>query len=158
MIRTTVPVSRPAPHTKHWWSNDLMELKKAKNTLSGVSYRFSMVSDHSLHEQHRAIRNKYGDAITKAKQEHWWDFLESGTYENLWLANRYLTGVDNDGGITRIPTLKLAAMESLSGLLGEAATHEDKSKVLERLMFPRKLMGRLTLLHCDYPTGLPVRG
>src|ERR1700723_4440396 len=74
VIRTTVPMTKPCPHSKRWWNKDLSDIKKAKNKLSSVSYKFRAVPDHPSHEQHRVVRNQYGDAILRAKDEHGVDF------------------------------------------------------------------------------------
>src|ERR1700690_2653779 len=87
VIRTTVPMTKPCPHSKRWWNKDLSDLKKAKNKLSSTSYKFRAVPDHPSHEQHRAVRNQYGDAILKAKEQHWADFLEEAEERELWIAN-----------------------------------------------------------------------
>jgi len=58
----------------------------------------------------------------------------------------------------RIPTLKLTAMESVSSSPGEAATNGDKSKVLSRLMIPRKLQVSHVPPQFTYPPSLPIRG
>src|SRR5882672_1606290 len=156
-IRTMVLVTKQVPFAKQWWSNDLSKLKRAKNRLSSLSYRYRAVPDHPSHKQHRLIRNKYGDAIHRMKKEHWKDFLESGSYENLWIANKYISGSGSDGGKTRMPTLQISAMESSSGRPGEVVTNEEKSEVLVRLMFPRKLVGEVAPCQYDYPSSL-LRG
>lgn len=89
-IEQTVPKSKPSPHTKRWWNKDLETLRKAKNPLNSVSYRFRMDRQHPSHEQLRVARNKLSDAIRNAKQSHWENFLEETDDGSLWTAARYI--------------------------------------------------------------------
>ena len=75
-IHAHVPPSKPSPHSKQWWSNHLSDLKRSKNKPSNLSYRYQASPDHASHEDHRKIRNLYGEEIWKAKREHWHEFLE----------------------------------------------------------------------------------
>ena len=85
-IQAQVPLSKPSPHTKRWWSRLLSELKKRKNRLSSLSYRYRALPDHPSHEEHRKARNCYSDEIWKAKQDHWNDFLEHAGTTDIWVA------------------------------------------------------------------------
>ena len=51
-IRTTVQISSPSPFSKRWWNKKLEKLKKEKNKLSSLSYRYRAVSGHCSHEEH----------------------------------------------------------------------------------------------------------
>ena len=57
VIRTTVPLSKPCPHTKRWWNMELDKLKKSTNKLSNTAYKFRAVPDHPSHEELRVVRN-----------------------------------------------------------------------------------------------------
>ena len=74
-IQAAVPLTRPCPHSKRWWSRSLSDLKRKKNKLSSLSYRYRALEDHPAHEEHRQIQNAYSDKIRKAKQDHWDSFL-----------------------------------------------------------------------------------
>jgi len=45
-------------------------LKMVKNKLISESYKCRAVTDHPVHNKHRKIRKKYGEAIRRAKQKH----------------------------------------------------------------------------------------
>ena len=62
-IKLTVPVSKPSPHSCHWWNKDLSWLKKEMNRLGGTSYKYHAITDHLSHSQYKEIWNKYGLAI-----------------------------------------------------------------------------------------------
>jgi ribonuclease HI len=135
-VCAAVPLSKPSPHSKRWWNNELSELKKKKNKLSSTSYKYRALPDHPAHEEHRKIRNLYSEGIRSAKKEHWASFLETMTPSSLWVTNRYISGDANDGGKTRIPTLKLTPPAGSGGQTTEAASNEEKSEMLVKLMFP----------------------
>jgi hypothetical protein len=133
VIRTTVPVSRPCPHSKRWWSKELSDLKKRKNKLSGISYKYRAVPDHPSHEQHKAACNHYGDAIVKAKEQHWVDFLEEAEERDLWIANKYISNLPGDRSKSRIPTLKV---ESPGNHVTVVTSNEGKAELLSKQFFP----------------------
>jgi len=78
--------------------------------------------------------------------------------DNLWIANKYISGEHTDGGKTRILTLKLSAQDFVMGMPGEVATNEDKSEVLARLMFPKKPQESSVPWLARYPNGFPTPG
>src|SRR6266481_3053627 len=79
-ICAKVPQSRPSPYSKRWWSKELVMLKRVKNKLSSMSYKYRALIDHLSHEEHRKIRSQYSKAINEAKKEHWESFLEGLSY------------------------------------------------------------------------------
>jgi hypothetical protein len=133
VIRTTVPVSRPCPHSKKWWNKELSDLKKRKNKLSGISYKFRAIPDHPSHEQHKAVRNQYGDAIVKAKEQHWVDFLEDVEERELWIANKFISNPSGDGSKSRIPSLKVKLPDNSISVI---TSNEGKAKILSKQFFP----------------------
>ena len=48
-IEWAVPLSKPSPHSHHWWNEDLSQLKKEMNHLGGMSYRYHAIAEHVLH-------------------------------------------------------------------------------------------------------------
>ena len=69
-ICTTVQLSTPSPHSKWWWNKRLESLKKEKNKLSSLSYRYRVVANHASHDEHRRVWNHYSKEIANAKREH----------------------------------------------------------------------------------------
>ena len=66
-IGMQVPPTRPSPYSKRWWSKRLSDLKKQKNKLSSLSYRYRALPEHHSHDEHRRVRNLYSDEIWKVK-------------------------------------------------------------------------------------------
>ena len=68
MIQAVVPKMHPSPYVKQRWNNELTALKKAKNKLSGLAYKYRALPGHSIHGEHRVLQQKYSEAIMKAKR------------------------------------------------------------------------------------------
>ena len=79
-IHTTVQLLLPLLFSKRWWNKNLKKLKKEKNKLSSLSYRYRTAPSHSSHKEHRRVWNLYCEEITNTKQEHWAAFLEDMMY------------------------------------------------------------------------------
>ena len=153
-----VPPSKPSLHSKQWWSNRLSDLKRSKNKLSNLSYRYQASPDHASHEDHRKIHNLYGEEIWKAKQEHWHEFLKHAASRDIWTANCYISSPSTNGGMSRIPTLLLGQVDNPPGACPEAATNEEKSQAFVHVMFPAKLPGLLAPENYRYPAPLTPSG
>ena len=66
--------------------------------LSCLAYKFRALPDHESHTELWKARNEYGEAIVKAKQGHWEEFLENTAEQDLWTANHYFKELMGDGG------------------------------------------------------------
>ena len=128
-----VPRSRPHPHSKRWWTKDLTKLRNELKTLSKASHSFRAIPDHPSHRLRKEKVATYDKAIKKTKKEHWVNWLEEATSNDLWIANKYITSPAGDGGKTRIPTLKTKDTE---GNVTSATSNEDKSEVFANALFP----------------------
>ena len=80
-------------------------MKKQKEKLARKSYRKRAEDKNPIHEEFRQVRNLYSEAIWKAKDEHWVEWLENLDEGDIWMANRMMSGAATDGGRSRIPTL-----------------------------------------------------
>ena len=136
-IQEVVPRLQPSPHSKHWWSTELTVLKEMKNKLSNKSYKYCVLMDHPVHEDHRKTQLDYSVAILKAKKDHWDAFLEDMSYGEVWIANHYVSGEASDGGKTCILMLTLQnSNPSLPPTV--ASTNKEKSHMLTKPMFPAR--------------------
>ena len=72
-----VSLSKPVPHSRRWWNEELSALKKRLNKLNNESYRYRALADHPAHDAHMNTCNEYGEAIKQAKMQYWQDFLET---------------------------------------------------------------------------------
>ena len=128
MIRTRVPENKLCPFSKRWWDSDLSCQKAELKKLSQSVYKFRVLLGHFLHTELRKAWNAYGEAIIKAKWQHWEDFLENMAEHDLWTANNYFKEPMGNGGKSCIPTLKVP-MEGTEGLLREVNTNDGKAMV-----------------------------
>lgn len=135
LIRANAPLNKPCPHSRRWWNKNLDDLRKENTRLNNLSYKFRAVADHFSHAEHTHIRTAYGDALTAAKLQHWTDFLEEATEQEMWIANKYISNPVGDGGLTRIPTLNTTNED---GQPAEATTNSEKSDLLATAFFPKR--------------------
>jgi hypothetical protein len=132
-ILDKVPMNKPCPHSKRWWNKKLDDMKKGISKLSNISYKFRALSDHGSHEEYRAAKTEYAEEITRAKEQHWANYLEEVTEDKLWMANKYLSEPSGNGGRTCIPTLKVTLSD---GQIQETNSNEEKAKAISKSFFP----------------------
>jgi hypothetical protein len=151
-IQIHVPKSRPSPHSKRWWTKELTDLKSGLATLARNSYQLRDQTHHPAHEQFRKARNHYANMIKKTKKQHWIDWLEDISGDEIWIANRYISTINSAGTNTRIPSLKCNTPQNGSFI---AATNDDKSTILANSFFPPPPANSSVPTGCNYPE--PVR-
>jgi hypothetical protein len=78
-------------------------------------------------------RNRYADAIKKTKKQHWTDWLKVISSDEIWVANKYISCVNNSGANTHIPSLKYNVPMEGSFIV---ATNKEKSSPLAKTFFP----------------------
>jgi len=132
-IEACVPPAKPYPHSKRWWSKELSSTRRQVNKPHRKSYQMRGLPNHPCHDELKTIKNSYADAISKAKQQHWLNWLEEIEGNDLWTANRYISSEPRDGGKTRIPTLTTSNADSS---INEAATNNEKSTMIAKSFFP----------------------
>lgn len=133
-IEAHVPMTKPLPHTKRWWTQELSDMRKKKNRLSRESYRWRGLPDHSSHRQHREACKEYAKLIENTKKEHWEEWLINASEKDIWTANKYATDPPIDGGgRTRMPTLNFTRRD---GEPRRTTSNEEKSEALANAFFP----------------------
>ncbi len=151
-IQAEVKRKAPRKDGKRWWNGDLRKLKKKLNKLRATSFRFRALTNHPAHAELRTTRNKYGEEILRAKQQHWADFLEEATTNDIWTANRYIKEPVGDGGCPRIPTLKV---KGNAGTTQEINDNKDKARHFAETFFPPPPEHSSIPQGYDYPTPIP---
>ena len=145
-VENCVPKTKPSPHSRRWWTKDLTELKKDVNRLNRIAYQFRAIPDHPSHRASKVARNRLADEIFMAKKDHWRNWLEEMSSDDLWTAHRYINSPQSDGGHTRIPTLNVKTTE---GINVTATSNEEKGELLAKTLFPpppSPLLSRLTTI------------
>ena len=149
-IERHVPMSKPCPASKRWWTKKLAETKKAVMKLGRKSYKLWIMADHPIHNEFYRVRNDYSLQIRKAKAKHWTEWLEGLCNQGVWTASRLVTGPAMDRGRSRIPTLQ-KKHPTTRAVIQEAAMNEEKSKWLFKEFFPPKPATSTVDPDSDYP-------
>lgn len=149
-----VLVTKPSPFTKHWWSKELTELKHEQKRLSKLSYHYRGIQDHAVHAEFKAATNKLSNRIDKAKKEHWTEWLESATSQDMYTAYKYLNSKPSDYSSTQIPPLKTTNHQEQERLATENAA---KAETLADTFFPPP-PARTIIPDYAYPELLKVQG
>lgn len=135
-VEATVPIPKPLPYTKCWWTKDLTVLCKEKNKLANIAYRWRGLPSHPCHSQLKEANRKYADLIEQTKKEHWEEWLTNASERDIWTANKYTTDPPSDGSRTRIPNLNTTDRD---GAPCHTMSNAEKSKILAKSFFPPPL-------------------
>ena len=136
-ITKHVPMSKPSPYSKCWWMKELAALKKVKEKLARRSYERWVADEDPIHEVFQQARNNYSEVIRTMKAEHWTEWLESLDGEEVWSANRLVTGPVSDGGRSQVPTLQVKD-PTTKVVTREACTNKDKGDLFYQTFFPTR--------------------
>lgn len=134
-ITEHVPMSKPSPYSKRWWSKDLAKQREEVKKLARKAFKLRSSEQHPIHTQWRKARNKYGESIRRVKQEFWEQFLEEADERTIWTVNRFVRSDPTDGGKTRVPPLRRETTEDSTRFSG----NREKSKILYETFFPPSL-------------------
>ena len=108
-------------------------MKKQLNKLRAISFCNQAFLLHPVHRELRTQSNKYGKTILLTKRQHWSDYLEDMSGNDIWTANRYIKEPVGDGGSPRIPTLR---ERDADGATREVHGSEENAHLLARTFFP----------------------
>jgi len=134
-VQEHVPMSKPSPYAKRWWSKDLENERKSVHRLCCKARSKLAQWNHPIHKEYRRERNKFSEHIKKAKLDHWNEWMENITPTGIWNFHHYAASNPSDQVQSRIATLK--------DPLNNANTQQDnthKSELLYDTFFkpPRK--------------------
>ena len=151
-IRTNVLMRSPTTDSKRWWNSDLKKMKKELNKLRNESFKHRAVENHPIHLQVKQKSNQYGNKIVQAKRQHWSNFLEDMSANEVWTANKFLKEPSRDGGSPRIPTLKVKHDD---GRETDVNDNMEKANLFARTFFPPPPLTTGVPAQNEYPTPLP---
>ena len=155
-VNDSVKCSKPRPDQKRWWSRNLSKLTKKLNRLRAKSYRYRALTSHFSHREFRKLSNEYGEAVIKAKQQHWTDYLEDMSAGDIWTANRYLRELVGDGGVPCIPTI---CVQRPDGTEQKISDNKKKVELFAKTFFPppASCVNSSNELQLPNPTTRPPR-
>ena len=150
VIDNHVPLSKPSPYQKRWWSPDLKKKRTEVRKLAHKVYKLVQRHDfdHPVHEQHRQSRNEYTQMIRDAKTEHWIDWLEHADEHTIWTVHHFIASPSGDSAKMRIPNLKVKLPD---GSIREAKENKDKAQALYDSFFFAPPPVNDIDPHYDYP-------
>jgi len=133
MVESTVPKTRPHPHTKRWRTKDLTKMSDKLRGLRKQAYVLRALPDHEAHTRLREKENAMSKEIQRMKEDHWKEWLNNMASTDIWIAHKYISNPGRDGGKTCIPTLRKTGLD---GRTIQATTNKEKSEVLAQALFP----------------------
>jgi hypothetical protein len=104
--REVVPLIKLTPHTKRWWTNELSSLRINRNRASAEHYKWRGLPDHPCHAQYKTLNKAFAREIERAKADHWRDWIDHASGEDIWSIHKYMKANPTDYGSQRIPNLK----------------------------------------------------
>ena len=136
-----VPISRPSPYVRRWWSLDLTRLRQdythARNRYRSV--RRTGADDEGLKRLTTEAKKRFHDTVKRQKRCHWDEFLHNS--DNIWKAARYLQpeGASGFQPITRLTvqdrtveenqTISQLLLEEFFGTQAPITTPDERSMV-----------------------------
>lgn len=151
VIEELIPATNPSPHTKRWWTRELTDLRWTKNKLSNIAFRFRAIIDHPAHAALKKAENEFKEAIDTTRTQHWVDWLENISLQDVYIANKYVAGEPTDYSRARVPSLAT----TVNGVPTTVDSNEEKSEVLAESFFPPPPATPTVPAAYEYPEPLP---
>lgn len=123
-VEAEVPLTKPTPFTRRWWSKELSTMRREKQRAGRLSFRHRGDASHEAHAEYRRVRNQYAERIKYARKDCWAAFLDSTDAHSIWAAHRFIKRGSTDGGSARIPPLK--AMDGDGRILTDNAAKGEE--------------------------------
>jgi len=141
-VKETTPLTKPSPHSKRWWTEQLTQLKREANRLRKV---YQLTRHDIDRAAWKAKAKEYTDEIAKAKVTKWKEYIEKADDKSIYQIKQYVTNTPTS---SIIPTLN-----------GKEATNEQKVNALQKTFFPRPPPADLSDLSrlTTHPTSVPYK-
>ena len=152
VIAEKVPIKKPCPFSKRWWSKDLTKLRNAKYWLSNEAFKFRDIVDHPSKAALKQASNTFAEEIDKKTKEHWVNWLENIKPHEIYTANKYVVDEPSDYSSARVPTLKTRHNDGTPHL---ATTNLEKAGDLAKSFFPPPPVTTSVSADFKYPNPLP---
>jgi hypothetical protein len=118
-IQETTPRKQISVYSKRWWKK---ELTLERRQVSRLRRKYNRSHNWQDWREWKTGQQKYYDNITKAKAEHWREFVTSADAQSIWKVKKYMDSVPT---LTFIPTINETA-----------TTNEAKANEFQRVLFP----------------------
>lgn len=101
---------------------------KSRNRANTEHFRWCSLPDHPIHQLYKDTSKEFARAIKKAKAEHWQDWIDHVSGEDIWAIHRYMKVNPTDYRCQWILALK-----KLDG--SSASTNNQKAEQLANTFF-----------------------
>ena len=109
-------------HSKRWWSDEICNMRKNTGRLKR---KWKRRRTEEGYKEYKKYRNKLVEEIKRARREHWTNFLQDASGDNLWTVIRYT----RTRGSRLIPDIR-----DMDGNI--ATTNNEKARVFLDISFP----------------------
>jgi ribonuclease HI/exonuclease III len=123
----SIPKLKVVERSKPWWSPELTSLRRTLNT---AFRRYKKNQTRAKQEAYKEARNSYFQAIRKAKETHWADFLEQAEGNDIYTALKFTKGYV----LAKIPEIRYKDQ----GVEKKAATFEEKCNAFLNTLYPKQ--------------------
>lgn len=150
VTESEIPLTRPSPHSKQWWTKKLTDLQKRLNILTRQLYHMCDLQEQPIHQEYKTATNLFKETINSTRSNHWFDWLENISAKDIYIANKYLTSEPSDFSKSCIPALKIARDDVKTIVVA----NNQKAKILAETFFPPLPTHELFPPGSQYPTPL----
>jgi hypothetical protein len=105
-VGESIPLTKPSPYAKCWWSKELNIKCKAVHKLGRIAKKRAERQLNPIHKMYQIARNKFTESIKRVKENHWKGWLEELTLTEAWSFHRYAANNPTNQIHTRIKTLQ----------------------------------------------------
>lgn len=145
----TVPVAKPSPFSKRWWTSELSEMRCNLKHLQNQAAKPRASPSVRKAARELARDREYHSAIRQQQRRHWKEWLENATEQTVWQANRYASSLPENSQPSHTPDLSTPGG-------GTASTNADKCSAFIHQFFPDPPPADLhDTLNFTYPESLP---
>lgn len=82
-IAKHVPLSKPSPYSKCWWTAELDKESTKVKRLQNGAFDKCQQHTHPIHAELKKARNSLSGNIRKAKEDHWSEYLKNVDSQNI---------------------------------------------------------------------------
>lgn len=132
VLDSEIPTTALKPFARCWWTKELSQLKRKQNKLSNKSFKFRCIRDHLSHTDYREAVKQFRSSLDSTRNQHWNDWLESVSQQDIYVANKYITNEPTDFSSARV--LALSYVQDGARVIADNNT--SKAAALASSFFP----------------------
>lgn len=130
-IEKSVPLAKPSPYNKRWWTEDLSQLRKRYTLFRNQARRqrryYGSEFARPQYNSAQVAKRDYHSALRKQKKQHWDEFLDEPG--NIWDTCRYIDDKSSQASFAPISGLKTSDTTKVTN-------NSEMAQVLLKEFFP----------------------